>query len=142
VDENPFLQPLKENAELEIVYEDEYLLVVNKPAGLRSVPGVDIQDSVYSRLKATLVHTEPLSCAPAGYGYFGTFGGSQNVGGTQAYSKAIPERTVSKRYTALLSKVIDEAEGHISLPLCADPFNRPRQLVCFTTGKKASPGGR
>jgi tRNA pseudouridine32 synthase/23S rRNA pseudouridine746 synthase len=44
---------------------------------------------------------------------------------------------VSKRYTALLSKTIDGTEGEISLPLAADLYNRPRQLVCFTTGKKA-----
>ena len=47
------------------------------------------------------------------------------------------KRTVSKRYTALLSKVIDQLEGEIDLPLCADLLNRPRQLVCFTSGKKS-----
>jgi len=137
VDENPFLQPLKENAELEIVYEDEYLLVVNKPAGLRSVPGVDIQDSVYSRLKATLVHTEPLLVHRLDMGTSGLLVVAKTSEGHKHIQKQFLERTVSKRYTALLSKVIDEAEGHISLPLCADPFNRPRQLVCFTTGKKS-----
>ncbi len=45
--------------------------------------------------------------------------------------------TVRKRYRALLSKVIDLPEGEINLPLSADVYNRPRQLVCFTTGKKS-----
>ncbi len=45
--------------------------------------------------------------------------------------------TVRKRYRALLSKELDQSEGEIDLPLSADVFNRPRQLVCFKTGKKS-----
>ncbi len=142
MDENPFLQPAKENAELEIVYEDEYLLVVNKPAGLRSVPGVDIEDSVYSRLKATLLNTEPFMVHRLDMGTSGLL----VVAKTQAVHKHIQkqflDRTVSKRYSALLSKVISEDEGEIRLPLAADPYNRPMQLVCFETGKKVLPGGK
>jgi tRNA pseudouridine32 synthase/23S rRNA pseudouridine746 synthase len=44
---------------------------------------------------------------------------------------------VKKRYRALLSRVLEQSEGEINLPLCADPYNRPRQLVCFKTGKKS-----
>lgn len=51
--------------------------------------------------------------------------------------KQFLDRTVKKRYTALLSKNIDGAEGTISLPLRPDPFNRPAQLVCFEEGKKS-----
>lgn len=52
VDENPLLNPVHEEEELEIVFEDEWLLVVNKPAGMLSVPGkAEDRDSVYHRLK-------------------------------------------------------------------------------------------
>mgnify|MGYP000174647784 FL=1 len=52
VDENPLLNPVHEDEELEIVFEDEWLLVVNKPAGMLSVPGkAEDRDSVYHRLK-------------------------------------------------------------------------------------------
>ena len=51
--------------------------------------------------------------------------------------KQFLDRIVSKRYTALLSKVINEEEGEIRLPLVPDPFNRPMQLVFFETGKKS-----
>jgi len=137
MDENPFLQPSKDSAELEIVYEDEYLLVVNKPAGLRSVPGVDIHDSVYSRLKATLVNTEPLLVHRLDMGTSGLLVVAKTHGAHKHIQKQFLDRTISKRYTALLSKPIDQTEGEIALPLCADPFNRPRQLVCFETGKNS-----
>ena len=49
VDENPLLNSIHEDEELEIVYEDEWLVVVNKPAGMLSVPGKEEdRDSVLS----------------------------------------------------------------------------------------------
>lgn len=137
VDENPFLLPAAENSDLEIVYEDAYFLVVNKPAGLRSVPGVDIEDSVYSRLKAALVNTEPLIVHRLDMGTSGLLVVAKTAEAHKHIQKQFLNRTVSKQYTALLSKVIDQTEGEISLPLRADLFNRPRQLVCFKTGKKS-----
>jgi len=137
IDENPFLVPSKDNVKLEIVYEDEYLLVVNKPAGLRSVPGVDILDSVYSRLKFSLVNTEPLLVHRLDMGTSGLLVVAKTPGIHKHIQKQFLDRIVSKRYTALLSKVIDGEEGEISLPLCADPYNRPMQLVSFETGKKS-----
>ena len=137
VDENPFLQPSKENADLKIVYEDEYLLVVNKPAGLRSVPGVDIFDSVYSRLSSSLVGVEPLMVHRLDMGTSGLLVIAKTPAVHKNIQKQFLDRIVSKRYTALLSKVINEEEGEIRLPLVPDPFNRPMQLVCFETGKKS-----
>ena len=60
MDENPLLKNLGENKKLEIVYEDDSFVVVNKPAELLSVPGINIYDSVYSRLKDTFTDIEPL----------------------------------------------------------------------------------
>jgi tRNA pseudouridine32 synthase/23S rRNA pseudouridine746 synthase len=60
LEDNPFLLPSEEGLSPEIIYEDEYLLIVYKPHGLRSVPGVDIFDSVYSRLKTKMGDVEPL----------------------------------------------------------------------------------
>lgn len=55
VDENPLLNSIHEDEELEIVYEDEWLVVVNKPAGMLSVPGkAEDRDSVYHRLKRSI----------------------------------------------------------------------------------------
>ena len=137
IEENPFLQPTIKSAKIEIVYEDEYLLVVNKPAGLRSVPGVDIFDSVYSRLKSMLENTEPLLVHRLDMGTSGLLVVAKTPEAHKRLQRQFLDRTIKKRYTALLSKVIQQQEGEITLPLYADPYNRPRQLVCFTNGKKS-----
>ena len=136
VDDNPFLQPAEDSVDLEIVYEDEYLLVVNKPAGLRSVPGVDIEDSVYSRLRSTS-DAEPFMVHRLDMGTSGLIIVAKTQEVHKDIQKQFLDRVVTKRYTALLSKVIEQGEGEITLPLCADPYNRPMQLVSFETGKKS-----
>jgi len=137
LDENPLMQPAKEGVEIELIYEDEWLAVVNKPAGLRSVPGVDIFDSVYSRLKNRWSEQEPFIVHRLDMGTSGLL----VVAKTQEIHKHLQrqflERTVKKRYTALLSRRIDGTGGEIRLPLRPDPFNRPAQLVCFEAGKKS-----
>jgi tRNA pseudouridine32 synthase/23S rRNA pseudouridine746 synthase len=135
VDENPFLIPADDSLQIEVIYEDDYLVIVNKPSGLRSVPGVDIQDSVYSRLKYRLGDTEPLMVHRLDMGTSGLLVVAKTAAIHKHIQKQFLDRTVRKRYTALLSKPINSAEGTINLPLCADPYNRPRQLVCFDTGK-------
>lgn len=137
VDENPFLHTPEENSQLEIVYEDETLVVVNKPAGLRSVPGVNISDSVYTRLKNILRNTEPYMVHRLDMDTSGLLIVAKSQQAHKYLQKQFLQRTVSKRYRALLSKLIEQPEGEIDLPLSPDVFNRPRQLVCFKTGKKS-----
>jgi tRNA pseudouridine32 synthase/23S rRNA pseudouridine746 synthase len=137
VDENPLLNAPKKDSRLEIIYEDESLVVVNKPSGLRSVPGVNVQDSVYTRLKDVLGDTEPLIVHRLDMDTSGLLVVAKTQEAHKHIQRQFLKRTVSKRYTALLSKVIDQSEGEIDLPLSADLFNRPRQLVCFTSGKKS-----
>lgn len=137
LEDNPLLDIKADRHPLEIIFEDDSFVVVNKPAGLRSVPGVNIADSVYSRLKQGLPGTEPLIIHRLDMDTSGLL----VVAKTQAAHKHIQrqflQRTVRKRYTALLSKIIDQPGGIIDLPLGPDLFNRPRQLVCFDTGKKS-----
>lgn len=136
VDDNPFLQT-DSDGRLEIVYEDDSFVVVNKPAGLRSVPGVDIYDSVYVRLKNILVDIEPLMVHRLDMGTSGLLVVAKTREAHKHIQKQFLQRRVGKRYQALLSKIIDQQEGEIDLPLRADFFNRPRQLVCFEEGKKS-----
>lgn len=137
MDDNPFLKVPKEDRSLEIVYEDDHILVVNKPSGLRSVPGVDVVDSVYSRLKSLLVNTEPLIVHRLDMDTSGLLVVARTPEAYRHLQRQFLRRTVSKRYSALLTRRIDGTEGTITLPLCADPYNRPRQLVSFETGKKS-----
>jgi len=137
VDDDPFMQPTGRNCELEVVYEDGYLLVVNKPAGLLSVPGIDIYDSVYSRLKARLAGVEPLIVHRLDMDTSGLMVVAKTAEVHKHIQKQFLARIVSKRYTALLSRMTDGNEGEIKLPLCADLYDRPRQFVSFETGKKS-----
>ena len=137
VDENPFLLPAKDNISLDIIYEDESLVVVNKPAGLRSVPGIDIDDSVYSRLKDAMIIAEPLVIHRLDMGTSGLLLVAKTPQAHKHIQRQFLNRAVTKRYTALLSKAISDKEGEISLPLIPDLYNRPVQLVCFETGKKS-----
>ncbi|PWV48889.1 RluA family pseudouridine synthase [Chitinophaga sp. S165] len=137
IDENPLLHAPEVTGELEIIYKDESFVVVNKPAGLRSVPGVTVQDSVYTRLKHLMKDTEPLIVHRLDMDTSGLLVVAKTQEAHRHIQRQFLKRTVNKRYTALLSKVIDQSEGEIDLPLCADLLNRPRQLVCFTSGKKS-----
>jgi tRNA pseudouridine32 synthase/23S rRNA pseudouridine746 synthase len=137
VDENPLLQNPGEAHQLEIIYEDDSFVVVNKPAELRSVPGVNIDDSVYTRLKAKFDGVEPLIIHRLDMATSGLLVVAKTKDAHKQIQAHFLKRTVAKRYTALISKVIDGIEGEISLPLRGDLENRPRQLVCFDYGKKA-----
>lgn len=137
VDENPLLINAGEGAELKIVYEDNSFVVVNKPAELLSVPGIQIQDSVYTRLQARFSTIEPLIIHRLDMATSGLLVVAKTKEAHKDIQRQFLKRTVTKRYTAVLSKVIEGNEGEISLPLRGDLDNRPRQLVCFEFGKKA-----
>lgn len=137
IDDNPLLDIKEDRHPLEILFEDDSFVVVNKPAGLRSVPGVNIDDSVYSRLKQGLLDTEPLIIHRLDMDTSGLLVVAKTQSAHKHIQRQFLQRTIRKRYTALLSKVIHQSGGMIDLPLGPDLFNRPRQLVCFETGKKS-----
>jgi tRNA pseudouridine32 synthase/23S rRNA pseudouridine746 synthase len=138
MDENLLLINPGADKPLDIVYEDDYFVVVNKPAELLSVPGIQIQDSVYTRLKAAFGDVEPLIIHRLDMATSGLLVVAKTKQAHLHIQRQFIKRTVVKRYTALLSKVIEVQETEISLPLRGDPDNRPRQLVCFEHGKKAT----
>ncbi len=137
VDENLLLVNPGEGKKLEVVFEDDNFIVVNKPAELLSVPGIAIQDSVYTRLRAMFGGIEPLIIHRLDMATSGLLVVAKTKEAHKNIQRQFIKRTVTKRYTALLSKVIDEDGGKISLPLRGDLDNRPSQLVCFDFGKKA-----
>lgn len=136
-DDNPFLINIGEGKELKIIYEDESFVIVNKPADLLSVPGILINDSVYTRLKYMLNGIEPLIIHRLDQATSGLLVVAKTKEAHKDIQKQFLKRTVTKRYTAVLSKFINEDGGEIKLPLRGDLDNRPRQLVCFDFGKKA-----
>ena len=137
MEDNPFLQPTDAACNLEIIYEAAHLVVINKPDGLRTVPGVDIEDSVQSRLRTSWNGAEPWIVHRLDMGTSGLLVVARTPETHRHLQKQFLGRTVKKRYTALLSTVIPGDKGEIRLPLSPDPYNRPQQLVDFTNGKKS-----
>ena len=138
VAENPMLQNPAEGKSLEIVYQDEYLLVINKPAEFLAVPGIHIKDSVADRMKMQfpnasgplVVHRLDMS----------TSGLMLIALTSEVYidlQKQFIDRKIQKEYEALLDGTLSQDKGEIKLPLRLDIDDRPRQLVCFKHGKSA-----
>lgn len=136
LEENLLLKNLGEGKKLKVVYEDESFVVVNKPAELLSVPGIEIQDSVYTRLQETM-DVEPLIIHRLDMSTSGLLVVAKTKEAHKNIQHQFLKRTVKKRYSALLSKKIEGEEGEINLPLRGDFDDRPRQLVCFEYGKNA-----
>lgn len=121
---------------LVIVYEDDDLLVIDKPAGLLSVPGrlPEHQDSAYLRVLARYPQakiTHRLDMATSGILMF-----AKHRDAEVALSKMFQARTVEKKYIALIQGKL-EGEGSVEVPLITDWENRPRQMVHFELGKPA-----
>ncbi len=120
---------------LDVIYQDADLLIVNKPAGLLSVPGkgVDKQDCLISRVQkhfadALIVHRLDMS----------TSGLILLARGAESHRKLsilFQERRVSKRYVAIVDGRIEPESGMIDLPLITDWPNRPLQKVDYDIGK-------
>src|SRR3990167_753933 len=122
--------------DLVIVYEDDDLVVIEKPAGLLSVPGrlPEHQDSAYLLVLAQYPHakiTHRLDMATSGILMF-----AKHRDAEVAVSKMFQASTVDKHYIALVQGQLD-AEGSVEVPLITDWENRPRQIVHFELGKPA-----
>jgi tRNA pseudouridine32 synthase/23S rRNA pseudouridine746 synthase len=122
----------------EIIYEDEYILVINKPAGLLSVPGrtTEKQDSIVSRLHyyytadIRAVHRLDLETS-------GLLICARDLDTYRYLSQQFQQRQVNKIYEALVSGIVEAEEGIINLPLWGDPEKRPYQEVDWQRGKES-----
>ena len=140
VDENPLLNLVHEEEELEIVFEDEWLLVVNKPAGMLSVPGkAEDRDSVYHRLKKKYPEaTGPMIVHRLDMATSGLLLVAKTKEVHQDLQAQFANRSIKKRYVAVLDGIVlSERTGRIELPLCLNPLDRPRQIVSKEYGKEA-----
>ncbi len=122
---------------IRVVYEDEALVVVEKPSGVLSVPGVvggsSVQDwlrSLYGCNEIFVVHRLDMATS-------GLLVAARSMEVFKAMQAQFAGRCVEKRYVALLCGVPRQSEGEISLPLMPDYENRPRQRVDFVHGKSA-----
>jgi len=138
LDENPLLVNMAKGKPIEIIYEDDVMLVINKPAELLSIPGKSIEDSVYQRMKLKYPSsTGPLTVHRLDMSTSGLMLIALSLDSHKKLQRQFIKRSIKKRYIALLDGLITEDEGFIELPLRVDLDDRPRQLVCYEHGKQA-----
>ncbi|TCV99127.1 bifunctional tRNA pseudouridine(32) synthase/23S rRNA pseudouridine(746) synthase RluA [Biostraticola tofi] len=129
---NPPLEPW-----LHILYQDAHIMVVNKPSGLLSVPGraPEHRDSIMSRIQAQYplaqsVHRLDMATS-------GVIAVALTKAAERELKRQFREREPKKSYIARIWGHPAKHEGVVDLPLICDWPNRPKQKVCFETGKAA-----
>ncbi|MFN3755012.1 pseudouridine synthase [Flavobacterium sp.] len=138
MEDNPFQVNSAEGKKLEIVFEDEYLALVNKPAEFLSVPGKQVTDSVFTRIKNLYPKaTGPLVVHRLDMSTSGLILIAKSSEIHKNLQSQFIKRKVKKRYVALLDGFLKEDKGIIDLPLRVDLDNRPNQIVCYEHGKPA-----
>lgn len=123
---------------LKEIFSDDYVIVVDKPAGMLSVPGRSEKPSVFSILKARYPDCEELQMV---HRLDMDTSGLIVVAKTREVHKNLQrqfsEHTIKKEYQAVLSEPLKNKGGVISLPLRPDFDDRPRQVVDHENGKEA-----
>ena len=134
VQADPFIVPVCDE-EIEILYQDESLLLINKPSKLLTLSGKHPlnKDSVHFRLvkdypTATMVHR-------LDFGTSGILVVALNKQVNAHIAKQFQMRTVSKTYTAILHGHLADDAGSIELPIAKDKANFPLQKICYESGK-------
>ena len=122
---------------LDIHYEDPDIYVINKPAGLLSVPGrgEEKYDSVQSRCQAfapAAMAAHRLDMATSGLLLI-----AKHKAAERHYKQQFAARRVEKRYIAVVHGNIADDRGDIEYPLITDWERRPRQKICYEHGKTA-----
>ena len=122
----------------EILFEDQWLLVLHKPEGVLSVPGKSEEQSIYSLLRARYPKaTGPLVVHRLDMDTSGLLLAAKTQEVHRHLQAQFENRSIKKRYIALLDGILPEEEGVIDLPICPDYLDRPRQMVNEELGKTA-----
>ncbi|MEW6989117.1 pseudouridine synthase [Colwelliaceae bacterium 6441] len=138
MDDNPLLKNPAKGKALPIVYQDNDLVIVNKPAEFLSVPGKTIEDSVYSRIKAMFPHaTGSIIVHRLDMATSGLLVLALNPRAHKKLQQQFVNKTIKKRYVAIIEGELPIDKGIVELPLTVDINDRPRQLVCYQQGKVA-----
>ncbi|GHE77052.1 RluA family pseudouridine synthase [Thalassotalea profundi] len=138
VDNNPMFENPAQEKHLTIIYQDNDIVVVNKPAELLSVPGKNINDSVLTRIQQLFPHASGgiivhrLDMSTSGLMVLALHSRAH-----KSLQKQFINREIKKRYMAVIAGELSKTSGIITLPLRGDLHDRPRQLVCYEHGKSA-----
>ncbi len=124
-----FAPPALPPDDLRIVFEDQWIVIVDKPVGLLSVPGKSDADSILAKLKKRYPQaTGPLLVHRLDMDTSGLLLAAKDKATHAALQKQFAEHSIEKTYVALLEGLISEDEGQIELPMRVDIDDRPRQI--------------
>ena len=138
VEPNPLAEDLFKDTPLKILYEDEWIVAVEKPSGMLSVPGKNDLDSVQQRLRLMYPDaTGPLVVHRLDMATSGILLAAKDKDVHAKLQSQFETRSILKEYTAILDGVLQKESGIIDLPICLNPLDRPRQMVDFENGKPA-----
>ena len=122
----------------DIVYEDDDIVAFNKPAGMLSVPGkLPVNDLYTVALSLYPEATGPMLLHRLDMATSGIVMFAKNKQTHRILQGAFSQGGIRKRYIALLEKTPAQTSGEVDLPLCLNPYERPRQMVERTYGKPA-----
>lgn len=136
----PLISPPNPRGTLQFLAMDDALVVVDKPAGLLSVPGrgESATDSVQTRLRRRFPHAVgPLVVHRLDLDVGGALVACLDLDSYRGVQAQFAARTVAKRYVAIIDGMVEQDAGVIELPLRVDLDDRPRQIVDFALGKPA-----
>ena len=137
VEDNMLGQPMDDTS-LDIVYDDQWLTVLNKPSGMLTVPGKLLEDSLLTRYQDA--HPEahgPMVVHRLDQETSGLVIFAKDKATHKALQQQFENHTIKKCYIALLEGIVPQDEGVIDLPLRPDVDDRPRQRVDAEWGKPA-----
>ncbi len=139
VEANPMQQETERgNEKLNIVYEDQWLLIINKPAVMLSVPVKERQTPIYDLARKAYPEADgPMIVHRLDMATSGLLIIAKDKKTHQHLQAQFKNRSIRKKYIALLNGVVPEDEGTIELSLCPNPLDRPRQMVDTQYGKPA-----
>ena len=135
VEDNALGQPLDDMA-LDVVYDDQWLTVLNKPSGMLTVPGKLLEDSLLTRFQAA--HPEavgPIVVHRLDQETSGLVIFAKDKATHKSLQQQFESHSIKKRYIALLDGLVENDGGVIDLPLLPDINDRPRQRVDKEYGK-------
>ncbi len=138
LEDDPLLQYTADDKVIETLYEDEQIAVIVKPAGLLSIPSKEIKDSVLTRMQNKYPKaTGPLLAHRLDKLTSGIMLISKDLESHKFLQQQFMDKTIQKRYCAVLEGKLKQKEGEVNLPLAVDEDNRPMQKVDFEKGRKA-----
>ncbi len=135
---NPLIDKIAQHPKIDIIYEDNWLMVINKPNNCLSVPGKTDHHSILQEIKKLRPHAEgALLVHRLDMATSGVLLAAKDPETHKYLQQQFIKRSTQKCYTAILDGTVENNEGVIDLPLRVDLNNRPRQLVCHEHGKSA-----